>query len=895
MTGDLDVNKVTPGLDRLQLQQQRRHQDQVDQEFPGLSNGASASSAHVPDQSSSSESSPTSQPHEQTWSAMLNANARPFSPKQKGGKGKGKGKSNQIKVELDPELEKQLKRLQSPNTKMIILMRGLPGSGKSTLADYLSVHYEGHIISADSFFMKSGYYCFDPQLLGYAHEYAQKRAEDWARINAKLIIVDNTNLESWEMMPYARIAEKCGYLLVFAEPKTAWKYTPRTLAKKNSHGVTANAIEQSLRRFDRYITPVNLLARLRAESGAFRQLVSPLPSARNAPHDPSCHTAEQHAAGPSPPPEMPHDTDPALLPAAVNPNQKDPVAMEISPSNSDDDVIEVTNDNDCIEVPPSPSTIREKIAAGAKVCADQFSNWAIPAFPAQMHLQKEMRGTDVVVRDSSSQTVVHDFAELELGEDIICLGDEADGESGSSSDQRVGEEYVSQRYVTTPVVMDKGTSICAEELGDLSLDEKIEELKQEFPLATREHIVEVLVACQQNHLFAEAILQGFDDDHFEDLILEDINYEAAADESSGEDREPDLQMELNVDLAARLEKKFGSIPGEAFDNLRFTLKEGLARSLYEAWYQATAGQSAPKRVKPVKLQADKVKTPATNSLSLTAPTGTLQEIMQYEEALERSKEEERASAWSYDLKLQLAQRKHLYGMFPGAPPESLDAVLEANNYNVHEAAIQIKSSTLQSGCETEVQYLTALKSKGNRSFPPISDCGQNELRIPLDTPPSKALMSKSMPQLREEMLALYKLRRQYMEKARRCCSSKQYMVTTYYRQEAEDVDRRIEKLAQAICIKSLEVQGFGNVLDLHFLHVREALCVLKCFLELKRKELKTSAHKHTFVEVITGYGASGTVPKIKPQVESYLKSKKYAFAAKNEGCFMVTLAKNGRK
>jgi hypothetical protein len=87
-------------------------------------------------------------------------------------------------------------------------------------------------------------------------------------------IVDDTNLKDWQMMPYALIAERNGYRLVFAEPKTAWKYTPSTLAQKNVHGVTTQPIARMLHNFNRSITPENLIARIRADN-TFKQLMRP--------------------------------------------------------------------------------------------------------------------------------------------------------------------------------------------------------------------------------------------------------------------------------------------------------------------------------------------------------------------------------------------------------------------------------------------------------------------------------------------------------------------------------------------------------------------------------------------------------------------------------------------
>lgn len=893
MTGDSDMNVVTPWLDRLQLQQERRQEvlpPSVSDKVLGATGGSD----------SSSDSSPSPQ-SSQSFSSVLSANATSFAPKRVSDtttKAKRKGKENVMNLDLDPDLEKQLKRLQNPAVKLMVLLRGLPGSGKSVLADHLAKYYEGHVVSADSYFTKSGFYQFDANLLGAAHEWCQKRAEDWARINSRLIIVDNTNLEDWEMMPYAHVANRHGYQLVLAEPKTAWKYTPSTLSKKNSHQVQQKSIERMLLRFDRMITAPKLMSRAQAkdwsrENSSFLQtngltLNPNVPQTTLAATRASADTESLVASSRLPPQTF------------SPPNPLDLKAGEREASQSDMDISPVTSDDDVLIIPPEeattePVTLRDRIKAGAAMIGNGSTDWTLPAFPADATPLRKVKAKSVTVRDSSAQTAVHDFAELELGERLVCLNDDQDPERSRRFDLIIGKEYKQDVLAGAVVTMDKGTTISSEDVGDMTFDQKVQFLLDEFPLATREHIVEVLNACQLNHTFAKAILNGFDDEHFDELVVEE-----SEDEENGtiEEREPEpkLRLELDVGLAAALEEKFGPIPGEAFDNLHLDLSDSLARSLYDAWYQATVGHAPPVVPKPAKKTPVPKKSPkkTRNTLLKSAPQSSLQEIMQYEEAMELSKQEQRSAAQTYELKMQLAKKQQLYRQFPGAPEEALDAVLEVNNYDVVETAIQIRLSTRNSGCTSEVQYLQALKKKGHRMFPPTAECQPKELRIPLNIPPSKSLMAKSLPELRDEMLALYKVKGAQMEKARKCLTNRQYMVATYYRQEAEDLDRRIEKLSQTIVIKSLEVQGDGNVLDLHFLHVREAICTLKFFLELKRKQLKESGIRCNFVEVITGYGKGGTVPKIKPAVEEFLRSKGYVFVPKNEGCFMVTLNKNSR-
>lgn len=59
---------------------------------------------------------------------------------------------------------------------VLILMRGLPGSGKSTLArELLSTGPSGLILSTDDYFVHKDGYCFEPGLLGAAHEWNQSR------------------------------------------------------------------------------------------------------------------------------------------------------------------------------------------------------------------------------------------------------------------------------------------------------------------------------------------------------------------------------------------------------------------------------------------------------------------------------------------------------------------------------------------------------------------------------------------------------------------------------------------------------------------------------------------------------------------------------------------------
>lgn len=133
---------------------------------------------------------------------------------------------------------------------VLILMRGLPGSGKSTLArELLPTGPSGLILSTDDYFSHRDGYHYEPGLLGAAHEWNQKRAKDAMHDGRSPIIIDNTNIQSWEMKPYVKMALERGYKVDFCEPDTSWKYDPYELEKRNKHGVPQDKIAQMMDRF----------------------------------------------------------------------------------------------------------------------------------------------------------------------------------------------------------------------------------------------------------------------------------------------------------------------------------------------------------------------------------------------------------------------------------------------------------------------------------------------------------------------------------------------------------------------------------------------------------------------------------------------------------------------
>uniref|UniRef100_A0A8C5T7S8 NEDD4 binding protein 2 n=1 Tax=Malurus cyaneus samueli TaxID=2593467 RepID=A0A8C5T7S8_9PASS len=144
--------------------------------------------------------------------------------------------------------------------QVLVLLRGVPGSGKSYLArNLLEDNPGGIILSTDDYFYKHGQYHYDPDCLGEAHEWNRKRAKEAFEMRISPIIIDNTNIQAWEMKPYVTLAQEFKYKVMFREPDTWWKFKPKELERRNIHGVSKEKIKRMLERYERCLTVRSIL------------------------------------------------------------------------------------------------------------------------------------------------------------------------------------------------------------------------------------------------------------------------------------------------------------------------------------------------------------------------------------------------------------------------------------------------------------------------------------------------------------------------------------------------------------------------------------------------------------------------------------------------------------
>lgn len=146
--------------------------------------------------------------------------------------------------------------------RILILMRGPSGSGKSNLAKQIIDQtmggvYPYYIFSADDYFHdeEQQRYIYNRNELQEAHKVNRAKVVHRMREGWSPIIVDNTNIRLWEMLPYVRAGVGHGYLIEMLETGVPWAKSAAELAARNQRDVPQEAIERMLRNYEK--TTVN--------------------------------------------------------------------------------------------------------------------------------------------------------------------------------------------------------------------------------------------------------------------------------------------------------------------------------------------------------------------------------------------------------------------------------------------------------------------------------------------------------------------------------------------------------------------------------------------------------------------------------------------------------------
>ena len=125
----------------------------------------------------------------------------------------------------------------------VIILSGIPGCGKSTFVhDYNEDSNEWVVgVSADHYFETQNGYKFDPTKLAQAHNNCLSCYLQYLKLGLEkgpdVIIVDNTNIYSWERQCYIDGANLAGVPYEIRSWVIKSLKDVRTCLKRNRHGV----------------------------------------------------------------------------------------------------------------------------------------------------------------------------------------------------------------------------------------------------------------------------------------------------------------------------------------------------------------------------------------------------------------------------------------------------------------------------------------------------------------------------------------------------------------------------------------------------------------------------------------------------------------------------------
>ena len=94
----------------------------------------------------------------------------------------------------------------------VFVLRGLPGTGKTTIAELLSAKLDAVVISSDNYWSESN--PFDTKKVNDSYKWSFERYKEYIKVKTPFIVVDQTNIKTFNYKHYVDYAQRNGYIAV---------------------------------------------------------------------------------------------------------------------------------------------------------------------------------------------------------------------------------------------------------------------------------------------------------------------------------------------------------------------------------------------------------------------------------------------------------------------------------------------------------------------------------------------------------------------------------------------------------------------------------------------------------------------------------------------------------
>ncbi|KAG9467880.1 hypothetical protein GDO78_014105 [Eleutherodactylus coqui] len=269
---------------------------------------------------------------------------------------------------------------------------------------------------------------------------------------------------------------------------------------------------------------------------------------------------------------------------------------------------------------------------------------------------------------------------------------------------------------------------------------------------------------------------------------------------------------------------------------------------------------------------------------------SLREIIAEEMAIQAHEDSKKAAS-SKNCAVKLKE-KQLLELFPHVEQQLLLDIFKENDYNL-EKTEQFMSSVLEAD---PVRNVIAQGFK-QAAYTATERSKEKKLKSDEDLLNERYFQDLEYPNyndFRAEAFLYHQKQQESYRKAAEAHHRGMKQVAAYYAQQGYLYGQKMKEENQRAAVQIFERANEyllpENILDLHGLHVDEAMKHLRKVLQEKTDEFKQNGGKPHLL-VITGRGnhSQGGVPRIKPAVMDFLTNHDYRFQEKTPGVLRINL------